>query len=308
MSRDDDRALRPTSFDDFPGQESAKRNLRVFVRAALARGEPLDHVLFTGPPGTGKTTLAGVVASEMGANVVVVNATTIKTKGELIAILAGLSRNDVLFIDEIHALSTRVEEVLYTAMEDARVDVPSGGEALSIDLEPFTLIGATTVAGSMSQPLRDRFGEIVQMSLYSDAELSLIADRSAKKLGMTPIPGGPEEVARRSRGTPRIANRLLRRARDFAHADGHSLLNVETVVRTCEALGIDASGLDGTSRRYLELLAARGPVGLSVAAAVLGESEETIEAAVEPFLMRSGLIERTSKGRVATASGIAAVR
>lgn len=304
MSRDDDRALRPLSFNDFAGQNEARRNLRVFVEAALSRGESLDHVLFTGPPGTGKTTLAAIVAAEMGAKVITINATTLKNKGDLVAILAGLSRNDVLFIDEIHALSTRVEEVLYTAMEDFSIDIPSDGEAVHIKLESFTLIGATTIAGAVSQPLLDRFGEVVQMRFYTDDELSSIVFTSAEKLGMIPTNEGAMEIARRSRGTPRIANRLTRRARDFAYAAGHSNLSREIVIETCSNLGIDGMGLDSSSRKYLEFLAGRKtPVGLSTVAAILGESEQTIESAIEPFLIRTGLLERTAQGRTATIMG-----
>lgn len=299
-----DRALRPTSFDGFLGQEEAKHNLRVCVHGALSRGEPLDHVLLAGPPGLGKTTLAAILANEMGARIVVVNAPGIKTKGELASLLTSLRRGDVLFLDEIHSLNAKIEEVLYPAMEDYRLEVVAGNKALTIALEPFTLIGATTRAGMLQRPLRDRFGMTVNMVPYSVEELRTIAGESARKLGVVLDPSGAEELARRSRGTPRIANRILRRVRDFALYDGVDAVDAVAVARTCDQLGVDAAGLDPTMRRYLRTLCEKNsPVALSTMVALLGESKDTVEEAIEPFLLRLGLIERTPRGRVATAAG-----
>jgi len=303
-TKDDDRALRPLTFSDFLGQEEAKKNLSTFVRAARSRGEPLDHILLTGQPGLGKTTLANIIANEMGSRIVVINASTVKVKGDLARTLVGLEKGDILFIDEIHSLRLDIEEILYTAMEDYRIDMATPNGAVAVPLAPFTLIGATTRAGDLSQPLRDRFGEIVQMKLYSVKELALVVKRSAPKLGLQVTDEGANAIAMRSRGTPRVANRLVRRARDFAFADYHSRLDGDTARQTCEALGIDAAGLDQASRRYLELLAARNTaVGVDAAAALLGEARCTIEDAIEPFLMAQGLIERTHKGRQITQAG-----
>jgi Holliday junction DNA helicase RuvB len=299
-----DRALRPSSFDGFLGQEGAKRNLRICVHGALSRGEPLDHVLLAGPPGLGKTTLAGILAAEMGARLVVVNAPGIKTKGELASLLTSLRRGDVLFLDEIHSLNAKIEEVLYPAMEDYRLEVVAGNKALTIALEPFTLIGATTRAGMLQRPLRDRFGVTVNMVPYSVEELRTIAEASARKLGVALDGSGAEELARRSRGTPRIANRLLRRVRDFALYEGLATVDAAAVSSTCDQLGVDAAGLDPTMRRYLRTLCEKnGPVALSTMVALLGESKDVVEDVIEPFLLRLGLIERTPRGRVATAAG-----
>jgi Holliday junction DNA helicase RuvB len=303
-TKEDDRALRPLSFADFLGQEEAKRNLSTFVKAARSRGEPLDHVLFTGPPGLGKTTLANIVANEMGARLVVINSSTLKVKGDLAKALVSLEKGDVLFLDEIHSLRLDIEEILYTAMEDYRIDMATGSGAVAIPLAPFTLIGATTRVGDLSQPLRDRFGEVVQMKPYSAQELALIVKRSAPKLGLEVTEEGARVIGQRSRGTPRIANRLVRRSRDFAHAAGHARLDGQTALATCEALGIDQAGLDQASRKYLLLLAnRRAPVGVEAAAAVLGEARTTVEDAIEPYLMAQGLIERTPKGRMITPAG-----
>lgn len=305
MAKIDDRAIRPTRLADFFGQKNARRNLEIFITSAKALNEPLDHLMFSGPPGTGKTTLANVVANEMGSKAVIVNAATIQTKAQLITILVRLSKFDILFIDEIHALSLSVEEVLYTAMEDFAIDVPGDGGSIRVNIEPFTLIGATTIAGGVSQPLRDRFGEIIQMSLYSVEELTEIAYKSAEKFGITPIHGGPEEIAKRSRGTPRIANRLLRRCRDFAIYSGKSVLDRDVVIETCNNLGIDEVGMDGASRKYLRcLLDKKTPVGINFISSAIGEAEETILGAIEPFLVRNGLIERTGKGRILTQKGV----
>ncbi len=302
-----DKALRPVGFADFLGQVEAVRNLRIFVAAARARGDALDHILFAGGPGLGKTSLANVVATEMGTRMVVANATTIRSKADLLDLLASLQDRDVLFLDEIHALRPEIEELLYTAMEDFRVDVVVNSEATSIQMDQFTLIGATTSAGDVSQPMRDRFGEIVQMRPYTQDELSAIVCRSAEKLGLETSVEADAEIARRSRGTPRVANRLLRRVRDFAQAEGVAEVFVDFVSRCCDSLGIDELGLDQISRDYLRVLSDRGrPTGLALAASLLGESPDTIESAVEPFLVRSGLIERGPGGREATARGRAA--
>lgn len=299
-----DRALRPTNFDGFLGQDEAKRNLQVYVHGALERGEPLDHVLLAGPPGLGKTTLAGILANEMGARLVVVNAPSIKTKGELASLLTSLRSGDILFLDEIHSLNNKVEEVLYPAMEDYRLEVVAGNRALTINLEPFTLIGATTRAGILQRPLRDRFGVTVNMRPYSVDELKVIATESARKMGVALNESGAEELARRSRGTPRIANRLLRRVRDFAQFDGLDSVGAESVARTCDRLGIDSLGLDPTMQRYLNIVCEKGSaVALSTMVALLGESKDTVEDIIEPFLLQLGLIERTPRGRVATTAG-----
>jgi Holliday junction DNA helicase RuvB len=304
-----DRALRPDTFEGFIGQEEHKFNLQVFVSAAKGRGEALDHILLSGPPGLGKTTLAQILANEMGSRLVVVNAPSIKTKGELAGILLGLKKGDILFLDEIHSLKPAVEEILYPAREDFKLEVVAGegamANAITMPLEPFTLLGATTRAGMLQRPMRDRFGEIVQMQPYTAEELAIIISGNARKLGLVCESEGALELARRSRGTPRIANRLLRRVRDFAHFEGHSSLNAEIVRKTCERLGIDSAGLDRSSQRYLRLLAQKNsPVGLNVLAQTMGESKDTIEEVIEAHLLRIGFIERGSKGRSVTSAGL----
>jgi len=295
------RALRPLTFRDFLGQEHAKHNLEVYVKTARRRGEPLDHVLLAGPPGLGKTTLAGIIANEMGSKLVTVNAPSIKTKGELASLLASLDKNDILFLDEIHSLSPKIEEILYPAMEDYQLVVMAGNTAMNISLEPFTLIGATTRAGMLQRPLRDRFGEIVEMQLYSEDELTVIIQSSGIKLGLPISKDGARILAKRSKGTPRNANRLLRRVRDFAQHEGIMIANADTVQKTCDHLGIDEFGLDKNSRRYIRILLTKGcPVGLNVIVSAMGESKDTVEEVIEPHLMRCGLIERTPKGREAT--------
>jgi Holliday junction DNA helicase RuvB len=305
--QDIDRALRPATFADFLGQEDSKRSLGVAVRAARARGEAMDHVLLAGPPGLGKTTMAQILAKEMGSRLVTVNAPSIRVKGDLAAVLLDLNPCDVLFIDEIHSLHPKVEEVLYPAMEDYKLSVMTGqgqsASAVVIPLAPFTLVAATTRSGMLSQPLRDRFGEIVQMQFYTVEELSVIVRASASKLGVSCTADAASEIARRSRGTPRIANRLLRRSRDFAQESGSSTVDHAAVLAASESVGVDHAGLDRTSRRYLEALAVRrgSAVGVEAMAALLGESRDTVEESVEPYLMRIGFVERTPKGRVATA-------
>jgi Holliday junction DNA helicase RuvB len=305
--QDIDRVLRPATFADFLGQEDSKRSLGVAVRAARARGEAMDHVLLAGPPGLGKTTMAQILAKEMGSRLVTVNAPSIRVKGDLAAVLLDLNPCDVLFIDEIHSLHPKVEEVLYPAMEDYKLSVMTGqgqsASAVVIPLAPFTLVAATTRSGMLSQPLRDRFGEIVQMQFYTVEELSVIVRASASKLGVSCTADAASEIARRSRGTPRIANRLLRRSRDFAQESGSSTVDHAAVLAASESVGVDHAGLDRTSRRYLEALAVRrgSAVGVEAMAALLGESRDTVEESVEPYLMRIGFVERTPKGRVATA-------
>jgi holliday junction DNA helicase RuvB len=299
-----DRALRPKTLDDFIGQSETVANLRVFIQAALQRGDALDHQLYAGPPGTGKTTLAQIIANEMGSKLVTVNAPALKTKGELASLLASLKKGDILFLDEIHSLNPKIEEVLYPAMEDYRLVVVAGNNPLNIALEPFTLIGATTLAGKLQRPLRDRFGVIVEMQLYSEDELSGIVHKSASKLGLSCDDVGARELARRSRGTPRIANRLLRRIRDFAQYLGTSHLDAAIVQETCHRLGIDTLGLDRTSQRYLQILAEKGkPQGLNSLVSLLNEPKDTIEEVIEPHLMRLGLMEKTHKGRAITHKG-----
>ena len=299
-----DRAMRPTGFEEFLGQEDAKHNLKVYVRGAKIRGEALDHVLLAGPPGLGKTTLAHILANEMGSRIVVVNAPSIRKKGELAALLTSLKKGDILFLDEIHSLNNKIEEVLYPAMEDYRLEVMAGNRALTIRLEPFTLIGATTRAGMLQRPLRDRFGVIVEMQPYGVEELAEIIRTSGLKLGVDVCDGGASELARRSRGTPRIANRLLRRLRDFAAFEGTRMVTDETVREGCARLGVDKLGLDRGSQRYLRILVDKGgAVALTTMVSLLGESKDTVENVIEPFLMRSGLIEKTPKGRTATGAG-----
>jgi len=313
MDKSDDRALRPSSFDEFLGQEESKRALGVTVRAAKARGEAMDHVLLSGPPGLGKTTLAQILAKEMGSKLFVVNAPSIRVKGDIAAVLLELGPRDVLFLDEIHSLHPKIEEVLYPAMEDYKLSIVTGqGQstaAVTIPLQPFTLIGATTRSGMLSQPLRDRFGEVVQMQFYTERELAVIVARSAVKLGVACTADAAAEIARRSRGTPRTANRLLRRARDFAFDAASETVDAGIVRNASESVGIDPIGLDRTSRRYLEALSGRrAPAGVDVLAALLGESRDTLEESVEPYLMRIGFVERTVKGRVATAKAEAHLR
>lgn len=306
--RDVDRALRPTSFNNFLGQEDSKRSLGVAVRAARARGEAMDHVLLAGPPGLGKTTLAQILAYEMGSRLVTVNAPSIRVKGDLAAILLDLNPCDVLFLDEIHSLHPKVEEVLYPAMEDHKLSVMTGqgqsASAVVIPLSPFTLVAATTRSGMLSGPLRDRFGEIVQMQFYTEQELSIIVQANAPKLEVSCTHDAALNIARRSRGTPRIANRLLRRSRDFAQEYGYTIVDCNAVLAACEAIGVDSVGLDRTSRKYLEILVSRRvAAGVETISAILGESRDTIEESVEPYLMRIGFVERTSKGRIATSLG-----
>lgn len=297
-------SLRPKRLDDYIGQPGVKDNLSVFIEAAKQRGEPLDHVLFYGPPGLGKTTLAGIIANEMDVNLRITSGPAIGRAGDLAAILTNLDENDVLFIDEIHRLNRSVEEVLYSAMEDYAIDIIIGkgpsARSLRLDIPRFTLIGATTRAGSLSAPLRDRFGVISKFELYSNAELVTIIRRSAGILGVETDEDALLEMAKRSRGTPRVANRILKRVRDFSQVKGDGRIDLNMAEKTFESLGIDALGLEDLDRQILHLLIDRfhgGPVGIDTIAAALGEERVTIEDVYEPYLIQKGLLNRTQKGR-----------
>jgi Holliday junction DNA helicase RuvB len=303
-SEDADAALRPKTLDEFVGQKGARENLRVFIQAAKSRGEALDHVLFFGPPGLGKTTLAQIVAREMGVGFRATSGPVIAKSGDLAALLTNLEDGDVLFIDEIHRLNPAVEEVLYPAMEDRALDLMIGegpsARSVRIDLPRFTLVGATTRQGLLTTPLRDRFGIPVRLNFYTVDELRLVVRRAARLLGAELAEDGAEEIARRSRGTPRIAGRLLRRVRDFAHAAGADLIDAATADRALSRLEIDALGLDAMDRRYLLMIAdlyGGGPVGVETLAAGLSEPRDTIEDVIEPYLIQLGLIARTARGR-----------
>ena len=295
-----DRALRPTGFDDFAGQESVKQNLCVFVRAARARGEALDHTLFCGPPGTGKTTLAGIVAAEMKAKLVVINCASLKSKGELARVICGLERGDVLFLDEVHSLKPDLEEMLYPVMEDSKIEI--AGEV--INFPRFTIIGATTRAGMLSHPFLDRFGEICSLELYKVPVLARIVKRSSELLGLHCSFDAYIQIAKRSKGTPRIALKILRRVRDFAQVECIKLVDSAFVIKVATKLGIDETGLDKQSQKFLSLLASKNrPVGLSTVAAYLNESKETVEENIEPYLLSLGMIERMPSGRTITDIG-----
>lgn len=302
--------LRPLTLDEFVGQPQLKENLAVSIEAAKKRGESLDHILFYGPPGLGKTTLAQIVAREMGVNIRVTSGPAIEKPGDLAAILTGLSQGDILFIDEIHRLSRQVEEVLYPALEDFSLDIIIGkgpaARSIRIDLKPFTLIGATTRSGMISSPMRDRFGMLMKLDMYSPEDLAKIVIRSAGILGLEIADQeGPLEIAKRSRGTPRIANRLLKRVRDYSQVLGDGSVNLEAVNMTLEKMGIDELGLDALDRRLLKAVITNyggGPVGLETIAAMLGEDAGTLEDVCEPYLMQIGFLNRTPRGRYVTAA------
>jgi Holliday junction DNA helicase RuvB len=308
--RDDDVAeasLRPQRLADFVGQEQARANLEVFIKAAKARNEALDHVLFVGPPGLGKTTLAQIVARELGVNFRATSGPVIAKAGDLAALLTNLEDRDVLFIDEIHRLNPQVEEILYPAMEDFQLDLIIGegpaARSVKIDLAKFTLVGATTRAGLLTNPLRDRFGIPVRLNFYTEAELEQIVNRGARVLGIGMTADGANEIARRSRGTPRIAGRLLRRVRDFAHVDGADRIDRAVADKALRALEVDAAGCDAMDRRYLNTIAKNyggGPVGVETLAAALSEPRDAIEDIIEPFLLQQGFIQRTPRGRLLT--------
>ena len=300
-------ALRPQSLGEFVGQEEARANLRVFVESARRRGEAMDHVLFHGPPGLGKTTLAQIVARELGVSFRMTSGPVLAKAGDLAAILTNLERNDVLFIDEIHRLNPVVEEVLYPAMEDHAIDLVIGegpaARTVRIDLQPFTLVGATTRLGLLTTPLRDRFGIPIRLQFYTVEELDGIVRRGARLLGVEADPEGTREIARRARGTPRIAGRLLRRVVDFAVVEGDGTITREVADGALTRLGVDGLGLDGGDRRYLRLIAEAymgGPVGIETLSAALSESRDALEEVTEPYLLQQGLIQRTPRGRMLT--------
>lgn len=297
--------LRPKKLEDYIGQKTATENLKIFIEAAQLRQEPLDHVLFYGPPGLGKTTLAGIIASELGVDLRITSGPAIERAGDLAAILTNLNENDVLFIDEIHRLNRSVEEVLYSAMEDYALDIIIGkgpsARSIRLDLAKFTLIGATTRAGSLSAPLRDRFGVISKFELYTVEELKKIIKRSAGLLDIEVDEPSLEAMARRSRGTPRVANRILKRVRDFSQVKGKGVIDLEITNATLKSLGVDEYGLESLDRELLRLIIQRfkgGPVGIDTIAASIGEDRVTIEDVYEPYLIQAGFLHRTQKGRM----------
>jgi len=309
-TEDVDAALRPKSLDEFIGQKAARENLRIFISAARGRGEALDHVLFFGPPGLGKTTLAQIVAKEMGVGFRATSGPVIAKSGDLAALLTNLDEGDVLFVDEIHRLNPAVEEILYPAMEDRALDLMIGegpsARSVRIDLPQFTLVGATTRQGLLTTPLRDRFGIPVRLQFYTVEELEQVVTRAARLLGMAMTRDGATEVARRARGTPRIAGRLLRRVRDFANVAGAASVDAATADAALNRLEVDGLGLDSMDRRYLMMIAdiyKGGPVGVETLAAGLSEPRDTVEEVIEPYLIQLGLIARTARGRCLNAMG-----
>lgn len=300
--------LRPQKLEDYIGQKKATDNLKIFIEAAKLRKEPLDHVLFYGPPGLGKTTLAGIISNEMGVDIRITSGPAIERAGDLAAILTNLNENDVLFIDEIHRLNRSVEEVLYSAMEDFALDIIIGkgpsARSIRLDIAKFTLIGATTRAGSLSAPLRDRFGVSCKFEMYTTEELKKIIGRSAELLGVTADEQSMEEMAKRSRGTPRVANRMLKRVRDFSQVKGNGVIDIDITQKALNALGVDHMGLESLDREILRTIIERfkgGPVGIDTIAASIGEERVTIEDVYEPYLIQAGFLHRTQKGRVVSA-------
>lgn len=300
--------LRPQKLEDYIGQKKATDNLKIFIEAAKLRKEPLDHVLFYGPPGLGKTTLAGIISNEMGVDIRITSGPAIERAGDLAAILTNLNENDVLFIDEIHRLNRSVEEVLYSAMEDFALDIIIGkgpsARSIRLDIAKFTLIGATTRAGSLSAPLRDRFGVSCKFEMYTTEELKKIIGRSAELLGVTADEQSMEEMAKRSRGTPRVANRILKRVRDFSQVKGNGVIDIDITQKALDALGVDHMGLESLDREILRTIIERfkgGPVGIDTIAASIGEERVTIEDVYEPYLIQAGFLHRTQKGRVVSA-------
>jgi len=299
--------LRPSQFEDYIGQEKTKRNLEIFIEAARIRGDALDHVLFYGPPGLGKTTLANIIASEMGANIKSTSGPVIEKSGDLAAILTNLKKGDILFIDEIHRLSNVIEEILYSAMEDYNLDIMIGqgpsARSIKLELPPFTLVGATTRAGLLTSPLRDRFGVVHRLDYYSPKELETIITRSSSILKIEIHPEGAGEIARRSRGTPRISNRLLKRVRDYAQVKANGIITKDVAQKSLEMMEVDHFGLDKMDHKLMLTLIEKfkgGPVGVESLAASISEEKGTIEDVLEPYLMQSGFIQRTPRGRIAT--------
>jgi Holliday junction DNA helicase RuvB len=308
--REVDGSLRPQRLGDFVGQEHAVRQLETFVAAARGRGEACDHVLLAGPPGLGKTSLAFIVAIEMESRIHTISGPALERKGDIASILTALEPNDVLFVDEVHRLPRAIEELLYPAMEDGAIDIVigqgPGARTLRLDLAPFTLVGATTRAGLLTTPMRDRFGISLRLEYYKPDELLRIIERSAGILSLTIDADAAAEIARRSRGTPRVANRILRRVRDVAQVRGWAAVDREGALEALELLGVDEDGLDRADREYLRAIAERfngGPVGLSTIAVAIGEDEGTLEEVYEPYLIQQGLIQRTPRGRVLTSRG-----
>ena len=309
---DNDISVRPSKLDDFIGQSKLKDNLKVFIEASKKRDESIDHILFYGPPGLGKTTLSQIIAHEMGSSIKFISGPALSKSGDLAAIISNLSHKDILFIDEIHRLPITVEEILYSAMEDFKIDFVVGegptARSLRIDLPKFTLVGATTRYGLLSNPLRDRFGITMQLSFYEIAELKKIILRASNILNVAISDEGAEEIAKRSRGTPRIANRILRRIRDFLTVSGKDIIDKNMANETLDKLGVDSSGLDDLDRKYLNAIQKfynGGPVGIETIATLLSESKDTIEDTVEPYLIQNGFIAKTPRGRVIAPHGMA---
>ena len=310
MHDDTDRALRPKSLSEFIGQSEARSNLRVFIESARQRNDAMDHTLFFGPPGLGKTTLAQIISRELGVNFKMSSGPVLAKAGDLAAILTNLEANDVLFIDEIHRLNPVVEEILYPALEDFELDLVIGegpaARTVRIELQPFTLVGATTRLGLLTTPLRDRFGIPIRLQYYSDDELYEIVKLNAEKLGIVADKSGATEIARRARGTPRIAGRLLRRVVDFVLVEGDGVLNKKIADHALSRLGVDNLGLDSADRRYLKLIAEQysgGPVGIETICAAISESRDALEEVIEPYLLQMGLIQRTPRGRMLAKNG-----
>ncbi|MBE6156770.1 MAG: Holliday junction branch migration DNA helicase RuvB [Firmicutes bacterium] len=302
-----EKSIRPERLDEYVGQQEIKENLRVFIKAAMMRNEPLDHVLLYGPPGLGKTTLAHIIANELGSTLRTASGPSIEKSGDLAAILSNLEPGDVLFIDEIHRMPSFIEEILYPAMEDFEIDLVVGGEgkskSIKINLPPFTLVGATTRAGDLSSPLRDRFGIVSKLEYYTYEELKDIVIRSGKVFDIIVNDDAAMELAKRSRKTPRVANRLFRRVRDFALVEGDGVIDLDITIKALKRLHVDDSGLDSIDREYLSSLIEKfngGPVGVETIATSIGEEVTTVEDVVEPYLLQEGFIKRTNRGRVAT--------